>query len=77
MTEINQYLGFIKEIKSVTGTDWPQFDRQESTAEHTWRMALLVALIAKKFPELDYEKLLFMSLIHDIGERYTEDQSVA
>lgn len=49
VTEINQYLGFIKEIKSVTGTDWTQSGRQESTAEHAWRLVLLEVLIAKKF----------------------------
>ncbi|MFL2079528.1 HD domain-containing protein [Marinilactibacillus psychrotolerans] len=56
MTEINQYLGFIKEIKSVTRTDWTQSGRQESTAEHAWRLVLFRSAYCKKIPELDYEK---------------------
>jgi putative hydrolases of HD superfamily len=78
MIEIKKYLNFIKEVeglKSVTRTAWMQSGRQESTAEHSWRLALFVAITAKQFPELDYEKVLFMSLIHDLGERYIGDQS--
>ncbi|WP_210608130.1 HD domain-containing protein [Priestia flexa] len=78
MIEIKKYLNFIKEVeglKSVTRTAWMQSGRQESTAEHSWRLALFVAVTAKQFPELDYEKVLFMSLIHDLGERYSGDKS--
>lgn len=78
MMEIRKYLNFIKEVeglKSVTRTSWMQSGRQESTAEHSWRLALFVSITAKQFPELDYEKVLFMSLIHDLGERYSGDQS--
>jgi len=78
MMEIRKYLNFIKEVeglKSVTRTAWMQSGRQESTAEHSWRLALFASITAKQFPELDYEKILFMSLIHDLGERYTGDQS--
>ena len=78
MIEIKKYLDFIKEVeelKSVTRTAWTQSGRQESTAEHSWRLALFVAITAKQIPELDYEKVLFMSLIHDLGERYSGDQS--
>ncbi|AZS15432.1 HD domain-containing protein [Paenibacillus lutimineralis] len=78
MIEIRKHLNFIKEVeglKSVTRTAWMQSGRQESTAEHSWRLALFAAITAKQFPELDYEKVLFMSLIHDLGERYSGDQS--
>lgn len=78
MIEIKKYLDFIKEVeglKSVTRTAWMQTGRQESTAEHSWRLALLVAITAMQIPEIDYEKVLFMSLIHDLGELYRGDQS--
>ncbi|QQZ10313.1 HD domain-containing protein [Heyndrickxia vini] len=78
MNEIKKYINFIKEVeglKSVTRTACMQSGRQESTAEHSWRLTLFIAITAKQFPELDYEKLLFMSLIHDLGERYSGDQS--
>ncbi|MBY7142536.1 HD domain-containing protein [Virgibacillus sp. NKC19-3] len=78
MIEIRKYLNFMNEVeglKSVTRTSWMQSGRQESTAEHSWRLALFVSITAKHFPELDYEKVLFISLIHDLGERYSGDQS--
>lgn len=78
MIEIRKYLNFIKEVeglKSVTRTAWMKSGRQESTAEHSWRLALFAAIVAKQFPELDQEKVLFMSLVHDLGECYSGDKS--
>ncbi|MDD5099125.1 MAG: HD domain-containing protein [Candidatus Colwellbacteria bacterium] len=43
--------------------------REESIAEHSWRMALMAAIIAPKIRErLDTERVLKMILVHDIGE---------
>ncbi len=44
-------------------------DKCESVGDHSFAVALLGMLIAKKyFPELDAEKLVKMSLIHELGE---------
>ncbi|MBW7887695.1 MAG: HD domain-containing protein [Bacteroidetes bacterium] len=51
--------------------------RKESVAEHTWRMALMGLLTAKKLDkQIDTEKLLKMILIHDLVEAEAGDTPV-
>lgn len=76
MEHLNEYLDFIRTvegIKSVTRTAWTKTGRQESTAEHSFRLALLSLTLIDEFPELDTKKVLSMCLIHDLGELYTGD----
>lgn len=43
--------------------------REESDADHSWRMALMASVIAPKLgQEIDINKTLKMALVHDIGE---------
>lgn len=80
MDIIEQYLRFIKEaerLKAVTRTAWTHDGRRESTAEHSWRLALFAGLAAERLPDLDREKVLMMCLIHDMGELYGGDISAA
>ena len=80
MDFIEQYLRFIKEaerLKAVTRTAWTHDGRRESTAEHSWRLALFAGLAAGRLPGLNREKVLMMSLIHDMGELYGGDISAA
>ena len=77
---LDQYLNFIKEtelLKNVLRTAWGSTGRQESTAEHSWRLALFAALLLGDYPELDGKRVLFMCLIHDLGELYDGDISAA
>ncbi|WZL78533.1 HD domain-containing protein [Eubacteriales bacterium mix99] len=78
--EIRKFLSFMEEseqLKSVLRTAWTSTGRRESTAEHSWRLALFAAVLSDSFPELDLSKVLIMSLIHDIGEIYDGDVSAA
>lgn len=80
MNKINQYIHFIQEaeqLKSVLRTSWTAQGRQESTAEHTWRLTLLAVLMMEEYPDLDGEKVIKMCLIHDMGELYGGDISAA
>lgn len=47
--------------------------RQESVAEHSWRIALMAMLLRPEFPELNMERVIRMCLIHDLGEAFTGD----
>ena len=47
--------------------------RQESVAEHSWRLALMAYWAADAFPEADMDKVIRMCLIHDMGEAFTGD----
>lgn len=78
MEKLQQYIRFIQEtenLKSVLRTAWSAGGRQESTAEHSWRMALLAGIFLEEYPQLDGKKVLMMCLIHDLGELYGGDIS--
>ncbi|MFT4145569.1 MAG: HD domain-containing protein [Mobilitalea sp.] len=78
--DIKQYVTFIEEaekLKSVVRTAWTSSGRRESTAEHSWRLALFAGVLLDKNTEIDLAKLLLMCLIHDIGEIYEGDISAA
>jgi putative hydrolases of HD superfamily len=47
--------------------------RQESVAEHSWRLCVLSWLISKEFPDYNMDKVLIMCLFHDLGEAITGD----
>ena len=48
-------------------------ERQESVADHSWRIALIAMLISNEFPQADMNKVIKMCLIHDLGEAFTGD----
>ena len=70
------FIRFIEEteqLKSTLRSAWTATGRHESTAEHTWRLALFTSLFQPFYPELDWPKTLLMCLIHDLGELYGGD----
>ena len=50
-------------------------NRQESVAEHSWRIALMAMLLSEveEFRDADLNKVMRMCLIHDLGEAFTGD----
>lgn len=77
MDELEMQVAFIKQIeglKSVLREAWTSTGRRESTAEHSWRLALLAGLLVPSF-EVDLGKTLMMCLLHDLGELYIGDIS--
>jgi len=49
--------------------------RQESVAEHSWRLALMAMLLSgvDEFSGTDLQRVIRMCLIHDLGESFTGD----
>lgn len=47
--------------------------RQESVAEHSWRVSLMAMLLRHEFPDADIDRVMQMCLIHDLGECFTGD----
>lgn len=47
--------------------------RAESTAEHCWRLCLMVTLFDREIGPCDRQKLLKMCLVHDLGEAISGD----
>jgi putative hydrolase of HD superfamily len=70
-TEIAGLIEFLRNaerLKSVTRSAFTSTGEVESVAEHTWRVALMAALLAPQFPDVDAARLVRMCLIHDLGE---------
>ena len=66
-------MALAERLKTVTRHSWLSSGRQESVAEHSWRMALMACLMADEFPGLDIAKTVRMCLFHDLGEAFTGD----
>ncbi len=49
--------------------------RQESIADHSWRIALAAMLLSgeEEFQSVNMDKVIRMCLIHDLGEAFTGD----
>lgn len=71
--ELLEILTVAEKLKCNTRHCYTSSGRQESVAEHSWRIALMAMLIAPEFPEADMEKVIRMCLIHDLGEAFTGD----
>ncbi|MDL2227085.1 HD domain-containing protein, partial [Deltaproteobacteria bacterium OttesenSCG-928-M10] len=70
-TKALQYLEFIQKAESLKSTlrsAHTAAGRRESTAEHTWRLALLAMVLEDDFPDLDWHRILKLCLVHDLGE---------
>ena len=63
----------IAELKERTRHAWMKSGRQESVAEHSWRMALMAYFLRDEFPTVDLTRVLLMALLHDMGEVFTGD----
>ncbi len=75
-TKIENILKFLREIellKSVTRHSWTSSGRQESVAEHSWRMAIFAMALEDEFPDINIKRVIEMSLIHDFGEAHEGD----
>ncbi|MBQ2755358.1 MAG: HD domain-containing protein [Oscillospiraceae bacterium] len=67
------FLNKIEKLKCNTRHSWTSSGRQESVAEHCWRLAVMALLCKDEYPELDMDKVIKMCLIHDFGEAVTGD----
>jgi len=64
-------LAFLREaerLKSVLRSGFTSTGRPESTAEHSWRLALMALVFADELPGLDLARVLKLCVVHDLGE---------
>ena len=69
--DVQASLRFIQEaerLKDVLRSGHTSSGRQESTAEHTWRLCLMAMVFEAEFTEIDFARLLKICVIHDLGE---------
>lgn len=72
--KIIEFSHLAEKLKNELRHSWTSTGRQESVAEHTWRVTLLVLLISDDLEQkIDQIKAIKMALIHDIGEIFAGD----
>ena len=71
--EYVRFLNAIEKLKCNTRHSWNSSGRQESVAEHSWRLAVMAMLCRDEYPDADIDKVIKMCLIHDFGEAITGD----
>ena len=70
-TDIAAYLAFFRSAEALKDTlrnSWTATGRRESTAEHSWRLALMAIALEEELPGIDHARLLRMLVLHDLGE---------
>ncbi len=65
---ILEFLRQAERLKSTMRSAYTSEGRQESAAEHTWRLCLMASLLAEEFADIDFSRLIKMCIIHDLGE---------
>jgi putative hydrolase of HD superfamily len=60
-------------LKDTLRTGRTASGRRESTADHSWRLCLLVMLFADELADVDLARLLQLCLVHDLAEAVTGD----
>lgn len=76
MEKTTRYLRFVREagrLKDTLRSAHTAAGRRESTAEHSWRLALLALTLGAERPDLDPRRTLEICLVHDLGELYDGD----
>lgn len=59
----------VEKMKEIMRHQWTSNGRQESVAEHCWRLSFIILVCSKYFDQkIDIEKSLKMALIHDLAE---------
>lgn len=55
-------------LKSQNRTAWLKNGKQESVADHSWRLCLMAMCLCRVEKEICLEKVLKLCIIHDLGE---------
>ncbi|MEM6818115.1 MAG: HD domain-containing protein [Pseudomonadota bacterium] len=76
MKDLESRLHFLREaerLKNTLRSAHTSSGRTESTAEHSWRLALLVMTFSDQFPDIELLKALKLCIVHDLGEAINGD----
>ena len=69
--ELETVLDFLREagrLKDTLRSAHTDEGRRESTAEHSWRLALWIVALGEHLAALDGRRLLELAVVHDLGE---------
>lgn len=75
LTGIMAFLRKAENLKNTLRSAYTSNGRRESSAEHSWRLCLLVLATGGFFEGIDVGKLLRLAVVHDLGEAVSGDIS--
>lgn len=67
------FLQAAEQLKDTLRSGATRNGRPESTAEHSWRLALMVLVFERELRGIDVAKLLKLCIVHDLGEAISGD----
>jgi putative hydrolase of HD superfamily len=70
---ILEFLRRAEQLKDTLRSGYTTGGRPESAAEHTWRLCLMAWMLSPSFPEIAFDRLVKMCLVHDLGETLRGD----
>jgi putative hydrolase of HD superfamily len=70
---LSAFLERAGDLKDTLRSGRTNAGRQESTAEHSWRLALLVIVLEPYLVGHDIARMLKLAILHDLGEAITGD----
>ncbi|CAB3947296.1 hypothetical protein LMG7053_02361 [Achromobacter ruhlandii] len=68
-----EFLRQAEKLKDVLRSARSSGGRQESTAEHTWRLCLMAMMLEEGLADLDFARVLRLCVVHDLGEAIHRD----
>ena len=68
LTGILDFLRAAEALKVNTRSAYTSGGKQESVAEHTWRLCLMAMVLAPSVPGVDFARLVRICIVHDLGE---------
>lgn len=74
--QLTSYIDFMlkaENLKNTLRSAHTSIGKEESTAEHSWRLCLMLMLFSKYFESLNMYKILQLGIIHDLGEAVCGD----
>lgn len=72
--DIIRFLNIAEKLKCELRHSWTSTMRQESVAEHSWRLCIFSWLVKDQLQDrYDMDKVMKMCLFHDLGEAITSD----
>ncbi|MGH6633844.1 HD domain-containing protein [Sphingopyxis sp.] len=73
LAAIIDFLQAAEKLKDTLRSGITSNGRAESTAEHSWRLCLMVMLFDRELADCDRLKLLRLCIVHDLGEAISGD----
>ena len=68
LTGLLDFLRRAERLKDTVRSGYTSEGRQESVADHTWRLCLMAFLLHDRFPDVDFVRLIQICVVHDLGE---------